>query len=86
MKNGAWEMTKEQEVLKKLVGTIVSTGGLIRYEEGSFGCAGDEDWLDLADTVLLAQRVLRESQILVEIPIAFWKEIHPRERLQIESP
>ena len=63
-------MTKEQAVLKKLLDTIVATGGLIRYPDGSYGCAADEEWLDLADTALLAQEVLQISGIVVEIPIA----------------
>jgi hypothetical protein len=63
-------MTKEQAVVKKLLDTIVATGGLIRYPDGSHGCAADEEWLDLADTALLAQDVLQISGIIVEIPIA----------------
>jgi hypothetical protein len=63
-------MTKEQAVLKKLLDTIVASGGLIRYHDGSYGCAADEEWLDLADTALLAQNVLQISGIVVEIPIA----------------
>ena len=63
-------MTKEQAVLKKLLDTIVATGGLIRYPDGSYGCAADEEWLDLADTALLGQDVLQISGTVVEIPIA----------------
>jgi len=56
------------KVLNKLVDTIIATGGLIRFAVG-FGCAGDEDWLDLADTAILALEVLNRSGVKIEIPI-----------------
>jgi hypothetical protein len=56
-------------VLNKFVDTITATGGLVRFANGTFGCAGDEDWLDLADAALLAQGVLNSAGIGVEISI-----------------
>src|SRR5437667_9830776 len=56
-------------VLKKFVATIIATGGLLRFANGTFGCAGDEDWLDLADAAMLAQEALNTAGIEVEIPI-----------------
>ena len=56
-------------VLQKFVATIIATGGLVRFLNGTFGCAGDEDWLDLADAALLAQEVLNNAGIEIEIPI-----------------
>jgi hypothetical protein len=57
------------KVLKQFVGTIIATGGLVRFANGTSGCAGDEDWLDLADAALLAEEVLNSAGIAVEIPI-----------------
>src|SRR5207244_8840316 len=36
-------------VLQKFVDTIIATGGLVRFDNGTFGCAGDEDWLDFPE-------------------------------------
>ena len=47
-------------------GAISSVG----IDNGTFGCAGDEDWLDLADAALLAQESLNTAGVEVEIPIA----------------
>jgi hypothetical protein len=63
------QVPKMAKVLNKFVDTIVATGGLVRFANGTFGCAGDEDWLDLADTAMLAQEVLDSAGIEVEIPI-----------------
>jgi len=60
------EMAK---VLNKFLDTIVATGGLVRFANGTFGCAGDEDWLDLADAATLAQEVLNRAGVEIEIPI-----------------
>lgn len=57
------------KVLNKFVDTIIATGGLIRFADGTFGCAGDEDWLDLADAAMLAQEVLNRAGVEIEIPI-----------------
>ncbi len=55
----------------KFLDTIVATGGLIQYEDGTYGCEADEDWLDLVDCALLAQDVLRESGIMITVPVRF---------------
>jgi hypothetical protein len=57
------------KVLKQFLGTIIATGGLVRFANGTCGCAGDEDWLDLADAAMLAQGVLNSAGIEGEIPI-----------------
>lgn len=57
------------EVLKQFVGTIIATGGLVRFADGTCGCAGDEDWLDLADAALIARDVLNSAGIETEISI-----------------
>jgi len=62
-------VTKEHEVLVKFLDTIVATGGLIQYEDGTYGCGADTDWLDLADCAMLAQEVLRESGIVITVPV-----------------
>ena len=66
---GLEKMTKEQQVLKRFVDTIIATGGLVRFPDGTLGCAGDEDWLDLADAAALAAEVLNTTGIEVEVPI-----------------
>ena len=63
------QVPRMAKVLKQFVDTIIATGGLVRFANGTFGCAGDEDWLDLADAALLAQEVLNNAGIEVEIPI-----------------
>ena len=63
------QVPRMAKVLKQFVATIIATGGLVRFANGTFGCAGDEDWLDLADAALLAQEVLNNAGIEVEIPI-----------------
>lgn len=74
------DMTKEQEALKKLLDTIVATGGLIEFEDGTYGCEADEDWLDLADCALLAQEALRCAGIAVEVPITKREYLQPAEQ------
>src|SRR5438128_1563397 len=63
------QVPRMAKVLKKFVATIIATGGLIRFANGTFGCAGDEDWLDLADAAMLAQQALNAAGIEVEVPI-----------------
>ena len=57
------------KVLNRFVDTVIATGGLVRFANGTFGCAGDEDWLDLADAATLAQEVLNSAGVEIEIPI-----------------
>ena len=57
------------KVLNKFVDTVIATGGLVRFADRTFGCAGDEDWLDLADAAMLAQEVLNRAGVEIEIPI-----------------
>ena len=63
------QVPRMAKVLNKFVDTIIATGGLVRFANGTLGCAGDEDWLDLADAAILAQEVLNSAGIEVEIPI-----------------
>jgi len=57
------------KVLNNFLDTIIATGGLVRFADGTFGCTGDEDWLDLADAAILAQEVLNRAGVEIEIPI-----------------
>jgi hypothetical protein len=63
------QVPRMAQVLIKFVGTIIATRGLVRFGDGTCGCAGDEDWLDLADAAMLAQEVLNRAGIEAEIPI-----------------
>lgn len=63
------QLPRMAKVLNKFVDTVIATGGLVRFANGTFGCAGDEDWLDLADAATLAQEVLNSAGIDIEIPI-----------------
>jgi len=63
------QVPKMAKVLNKFVDTIIATGGLVRFADGTFGCTGDEDWLDLADAAMLAQEVLNRAGVEIEIPI-----------------
>jgi len=63
------QVPRMAKALKQFLGTIIATGGLVRFTNGAFGCTGDEDWLDLADASLLAQEVLNNAGIEIEIPM-----------------
>jgi hypothetical protein len=69
------QVPRMTKVLNKFVDTIVATGGLVRFTNGTFGCAGDEDWLDLADAAILAQEVLNSAGVEVEILITDETEV-----------
>ena len=64
------QVPRMAKALETFVATVIATGGFVRFADGTFGCAGDEDWLDLADAALLAQDVLKGAGIEVEIPVA----------------
>jgi hypothetical protein len=58
------------DALKALISTVQATGGLVHFQDGSFGCAADEEWLDLADAVLAARRALEnETGVVVELTV-----------------
>ena len=57
------------EVLKKLLSTIEAPGGLISFPDGTCGCAGDEDWIDLADVALAAKKVLDDAGVPTTLTI-----------------
>lgn len=59
-------------VLKQFVGTVQATGGLIKYADGTLGCQGDEEWLDLADAALEAHTVLHNAGW--EVPLTITKQ------------
>lgn len=50
-------------VLIDLVRTIEAPGGVISFPNGTFGCAGDPEWIDLADVAMKAHAVLKERGI-----------------------
>lgn len=64
------EAPRMAKVLREFVDTIVATGGLVRFADRTLGCAGDEEWIDLAQAAMLAQQVLNNVGIEVKIPIA----------------
>lgn len=39
---------------ERLIDTINVTGGVIQFPNGTFGPAGDPDWIDLGDVYLAA--------------------------------
>jgi hypothetical protein len=58
------------DVLKALVATVQATGGLVHFPDGTYGCAADEDWLDLADVILAAKLALEhETGTPIDLPI-----------------
>jgi hypothetical protein len=58
------------DALKALISTVQATGGLVRFPDGSYGCAADEEWLDLADAILAAKQALEnETGVVVELTI-----------------
>jgi|ERR1017187_900773 hypothetical protein len=58
------------DVLKALISTVQATGGLVHFPDGSYGCAADEEWLDLADAILAAKQTLEnETGVVVELTI-----------------
>jgi hypothetical protein len=48
---------------------IEATGGLIANPDGTHGCAGDPEWIDLADAALKAQRALASVGIEKKLTI-----------------
>jgi len=63
------QVPRMADVLKQFLDTILATGGLVLFSNGTFGCAGGEDWLDLADAAIVAVEVLARAGIEVKIPI-----------------
>ena|SRR5713226_9574692 len=62
--------TPSTDALKALISTVQATGGLVHFPDGSYGCAADEDWLDLADAILVAKQTLEnETGVAVELTI-----------------
>src|SRR5712692_4908981 len=62
--------TTSTDALKALISTVQATGGLVHFPDGSYGCAADEDWLDLADAILVAKQTLEnETGVVVELTI-----------------
>ena len=70
-------MKPEFKVLKSFVEDIQATGGLIAYPDGTYGCAADPDWIDLADDAIAAQAVLEANGIQVILTIE--QEVRPTE-------
>ena len=62
--------TPSTDALKALISTVQATGGLVHFPDGSYGCAADEEWLDLADAILAARQALEnEIGVVVELTI-----------------
>ncbi len=62
--------TPSTDALKALISTVQATGGLVHFPDGSYGCAADEEWLDLADAILAAKQTLEnETGVAVELTI-----------------
>jgi hypothetical protein len=62
--------TPSTDALRALISTVQATGGLVHFSDGSYGCAADEEWLDLADAILVAKQTLEnETGIVVELTI-----------------
>ena len=62
--------TPSTDALKALISTVQATGGLVHFPDGSFGCAADQEWLDLADAILAAKQALeKETGVVVELTI-----------------
>jgi len=58
------------DALRALISTVQATGGLVHFPDGSYGCAADEEWLDLADAILAAKQTLEnETGVVVELAI-----------------
>src|SRR5713226_4599789 len=58
------------DALKALISTVQATGGLVHFSDGSYACAADDEWLDLADAILVAKQTLEnEAGIVVELTI-----------------
>ena|ERR1700674_902162 len=62
--------TPSTDALKALISTVQATGGLVHFPDGSYGCAADEEWLDLADAILVAKQTLEnETGVVTELTI-----------------
>jgi len=62
--------TTAADVLKALISTVQATGGLVHFPDGTYGCAGDEEWLDLADVTIAAKQTLEnETGVVIELTI-----------------
>src|SRR5713226_3189466 len=62
--------TPSTDALKAVISTVQATGGLVHFSDGSYGCAADEEWLDLADAILAAKQTLEnETGAAVELTI-----------------
>lgn len=49
---------------ERLISTIEATGGVIAYEDGTFGPVGDPEWIDLGDAYVSAcEEAGREPRI-----------------------
>lgn len=58
------EPAGEMTACDRLISTIEATGGVIAYENGTFGPVGDPDWIDLGDAYVSAcQEAGREPRI-----------------------
>jgi hypothetical protein len=51
-------LTPYRAVLRKLLDTVQSTGGLVMYPDTTVAPAGDPDWIDLGDVVQAARGLL----------------------------
>lgn len=74
----------KDRALLDFIQTIEATGGLVHVpgEPGNHGCAGDEDWYDLADAYKAACKAMgRKPKVKEpEYTVTIWEE---RDRLHI---
>jgi azurin len=71
-------MTEEQAALKKLVSAVEVTGGIVAFSDGTFGCALDKDWADLADAVIAAHKALESAGVRSKLTITDADPMHDR--------
>ena len=55
-----------ERALEAFVETINATGGVLMVDGKLDGCAGDEEWLDLADAYMTACNALGRDPVIQE--------------------
>ena len=54
-------MDKKEKLLRQLLDTIIATGGLIQYEDGTYAPQGEPDWIDMGQVAFEAAEELGVS-------------------------
>ena len=61
----AWkEVPAAEDVLRRLVDTVETTGGVARDKKGWYYPIADEEWIDLGEVYVLACRLLGKEPVL----------------------